>query len=103
MYNASYAHVVNIEQRTSFVFRVLACYNAVLDLRRKFAEHTSGTPQHIHMILGTSESNGEKSKIRFVWDDGTGDMEYDKPSSGILSCHTYKHLWLAWHVSIDFI
>ena len=98
LFNASRAHTINIEQRTTFVFKVRACYNAVLNLRRKFAEHTSGTPEHILIVLGTSPSQGDKSAVGFIWEDGSKDMEYQFDSSGILSCDAYRHLWLGWHV-----
>lgn len=98
-YSAKHAHGINIVQREVFVFRVKACYDVVLELKRKYGEHTDGTPRNVRVVLGLSKNDGDKSLIAFVNEDGETDMDFPQNTPDILSCYTYKPFWFSWKVS----
>ena len=99
-YKKENEHVLNIEGRTVFIFRVRACSEAILELTRKFGEHTAGTPVLIRVVLGEKSSANQISLLQFVLENGEVDLERKMATPDILLCDSFKTFWFSWKACI---
>ena len=95
--NDSKAHAVNVEQRHTFLFRVRACAGAVIELKRKFGQHTSGTPRFVRMTIGAARN---MTKLEYVWEDGRSDVTDTFTTPMVLDCNSFRHFWYSWKVCL---
>ena len=84
---------------STILYRVQACYDAVLSLQRSPLNSQATNTDRIQIILATSSSQGQNSLIIFIKADGSRGEERLMQSPNLLSCKSFRHLWLGWRVS----